>query len=95
MLLFGGLWISLWLPVGAKSCSDLTDKGKISSAEGEYLLSFCKNVSPAFLTGYVAVQSLKQPEMAQICLRFSYPLPHCAAPFCSADGICREILLWS
>ena len=38
-------------PVGAKSCSDLTDKGKISSAEGEYLLSFCNNVSPAFLTG--------------------------------------------
>ena len=27
-------------PVGAKSCSDLTDKGEISSAEGEYLLSF-------------------------------------------------------
>ena len=46
-------------PVGAKSCSDLTDKGEISSAEGEYLLSFCNNVSPAFLTGYVAVQSLK------------------------------------
>ena len=57
-------------PIGAKSCSDLTDKGEISSAEGEYLLSFCNNVSPAFLTGYVAVQSLKQPEMAQICLLF-------------------------
>lgn len=66
-------------PVGAKSCSDLTDKGKISSAEGEYLLSFCNNVSPAFLTGYVAVQSLKQPEMAQICLLF----PILAALCCS------------
>ena len=65
-------------PVGAKSCSDLTDKGKIS-AEGEYLLSFCNNVSPAFLTGYVAVQSLKQPEMAQICLLF----PILAALCCS------------
>lgn len=66
-------------PVGAKSCSDLTDKGEISSAEGEYLLSFCNNVSPAFLTGYVAVQSLKQPEMAQICLLF----PILAALCCS------------
>lgn len=66
-------------PVGAKSCSDLTDQGAVSSAEGEYLLSFCNNVSPAFLTGYVAVQSLKQPEMAQICLL----LPILAALCCS------------
>lgn len=66
-------------PVGAKSCSDLSGEGKISSAEGEYLLSFCNNVSPAFLTGYVAVQNLEQPEMAQLCLL----LPGLAAWCCS------------
>lgn len=66
-------------PVGAKSCSDLTCEEKISSSEGEYLLSFCNNVSPAFLSGYVASQCLGMKERAQICLL----LPILAALCCS------------
>ena len=66
-------------PVGAKSCSDLTCEGKISSAEGEYLLSFCNNVSPVFLSGYVASQCLGMKEGVQICLL----LPILSALCCS------------
>lgn len=66
-------------PVGAKNCSDLTDKGLISSAEGEYLLSFCNNVSPSFITGYVAMQSLHTPELSIVC----FLLPTFSALTCS------------
>ena len=37
-------------PTGAKITGDLTRAGRISAEEGNYLLGFCNNVSPAFLT---------------------------------------------
>lgn len=45
-------------PMGAKLAADLYQYGKISRREAEYLLTFCNNPSPAFLTTY----------LAQICL---------------------------
>lgn len=45
-------------PMGAKLASDLYSYGKISRREAEYLLTFCNNASPAFITTY----------LAQICL---------------------------
>ncbi|MDO4273293.1 MAG: hypothetical protein Q4D16_06480 [Eubacteriales bacterium] len=45
-------------PMGAKLASDLYRYGKISRREAEYLLTFCNNASPAFITTY----------LAQICL---------------------------
>ncbi len=46
-------------PMGAKLAADLYRYGKISRREGEYLLTFCNNPSPAFLTTYLAHVCLK------------------------------------
>lgn len=45
-------------PMGAKLAADLYGFGKLGRREAEYLLTFCNNPSPAFLTTY----------LAQICL---------------------------
>ena len=45
-------------PTGAKITGDLTRAGRISAEEGNYLLGFCNNVSPAFLTGFCMTKSL-------------------------------------
>ena len=45
-------------PMGAKACADMTSSGKISPAEGQFLLSFCNNASPMFLLNYLFLQSL-------------------------------------
>ncbi len=45
-------------PMGAKACADMTTTGKISSTEGQFLLSFCNNASPMFLLNYLFLQSL-------------------------------------
>lgn len=41
-------------PMGAKLASDLYQYEKISKREAEYLLTFCNNPSPAFVTTYLA-----------------------------------------
>lgn len=41
-------------PMGAKTCSEFLDDGRISSQEACYLLSICNHPSPMFLLGYVA-----------------------------------------
>jgi len=45
-------------PVGAKACADLYAQGKISYREANFLLCFCNNASPMFLTGYAACTCL-------------------------------------
>lgn len=41
-------------PMGAKLTSDLFSNQKISRREANYLLTFCNNASPAFITSYLA-----------------------------------------
>ncbi len=41
-------------PMGAKAASDLYANGRISKREAEYLLTFCNNASPAFISTYLA-----------------------------------------
>lgn len=48
-------------PVGAKACADEVKNKRITKEEGQYLLSFCNNVSPAFLTGFLSLGILKKP----------------------------------
>lgn len=48
-------------PMGAKVTADLVENRKITIAEGQYLLSFCNNVSPVFLMNYVVYDSMKNP----------------------------------
>jgi len=45
-------------PMGAKVTADLVCSGHISKQEGQYLLSFCNNVSPMFIISYVVLQNL-------------------------------------
>ena len=46
-------------PIGAKVTADLVKTKQISSQEGKYLLSFCNNTSPAFITSYIVLQNFK------------------------------------
>lgn len=55
-------------PLGAKTCADLVKQNDISLEEGQYLLSFCNNPSPMFITCYVAEQCLKMPHLRYFLL---------------------------
>lgn len=55
-------------PMGAKVTGDLLRKQYITDDEGRYLLSFCNNTSPMFITSYVIWQNLKQTEDTIIIL---------------------------
>lgn len=43
-------------PMGAKTASDFLDSGRISPAEGQYLLAISNHPSPMFVLGYVMAQ---------------------------------------
>lgn len=45
-------------PVGARLISLQMKEGKLSAAEGQYLLSFCNNVSPMFCISFGVMQTL-------------------------------------
>lgn len=40
-------------PMGAKVVADMLEQKQISRKQGEYLLSFCNNIGPLYLLGYV------------------------------------------
>lgn len=62
-------------PVGAKVTAELVKTNRISAAEGNYLLSFCNNTSPAFITSYVIIQNLKAESMLIPTLAILYLSP--------------------
>ena len=62
-------------PVGARTAGDLVRNRKISREEGQYLLSFCNNASPAFLTGYCLTDCLKLPKLVPLSLGLIYGVP--------------------
>ncbi|MCI8416167.1 MAG: transporter [Lachnospiraceae bacterium] len=68
-------------PMGAKIAGDLVREGKITPAEGNYLLLFCNNVSPAFLMGFCLTEQLKAPALLSITLGLVYGLPLLLAVF--------------
>lgn len=68
-------------PVGAKLAGDLVREGRITLEEGNYLLSFCNNASPAFLAGYCLTDSLKCPKLLIPSLLLVYGVPLVAALF--------------
>lgn len=59
-------------PVGAKTASDLYKEKKITDQEAKYLLSFCNNTSPMFLTGYLVVQHLQKESLIVPALLIYY-----------------------
>ena len=58
------------LPVGAKTIAALTESGRITKKEGQYLLPLCNNPSPLFLLGFLSVSVLKRPDLryAILCI---------------------------
>lgn len=50
-------------PMGAKVTADLLRQGRISKAEGQYLLSFCNNTSPMFIISYVVWQNFQKESL--------------------------------
>ena len=40
-------------PMGAKITADMLENRKITEKQGEYLLSFCNNIGPLYMLGYV------------------------------------------
>lgn len=82
-------------PMGAKTTSDLLNANKISRSEASYLLSFCNNISPAFILSYVVAQNMKErnlcipffliltftPLMLSFIFRLFYRLPESSCSF--------------
>lgn len=62
-------------PMGAKVVADLVREKLISPAEGDYLLGFCNNVSPAFFINYVCLLSLHYPSPPWKLILLFYSLP--------------------
>lgn len=62
-------------PVGAKILAQLKAAGQIPEPEARYLLSFCNNVSPAFLITFLATEQLKRPDLAVPTLFLVYGGP--------------------
>lgn len=49
-------------PMGAKLTGDLYGAGKITKKEASYLLTFCNNASPMFLSTYLVISILGRPD---------------------------------
>ena len=50
-------------PVGAKVTADLVKNKQISLKEGNYLLSFCNNTSPNFISSYIISQQFRETSL--------------------------------
>lgn len=64
-------------PMGAKVIADLVRERHISLQEGEYLLGFCNNVSPAFFLNYVCLVKLGYSSIPWKFVLLFYLLPVC------------------
>jgi len=60
------------IPVGAKAIADLVDRNDIGLREGQYLLSFCNNASPMFVTSFIAITQLKEPSLSYKLLLINF-----------------------
>lgn len=50
-------------PMGAKVSADLVNNGYITKNEGEYLLSFCNNISPVFIINFITMKILDRQDL--------------------------------
>lgn len=60
-------------PMGAKIIADMLEKKQISQKEGEFLLTFCNNIGPLYMLGYV--MPLFQWSSTFKILLFMYGIP--------------------
>ena len=50
-------------PIGAKVTAELVKRKQISLSEGNYLLSFCNQTSPAFISSFIVLQTWKDSSL--------------------------------
>ena len=62
-------------PSGAKILSDLLKTDQISQREASWLLGFCNNISPAFLSTYFLTLHLAHPEKIPLTFLLLYGIP--------------------
>ena len=62
-------------PMGAKTICDLREGGGLSRQEAAFLLTFCNNASPGFVTGFLAVSCLGGPSLGLPLLLILYGVP--------------------
>ncbi len=62
-------------PTGARITGELVRTRHISAEEGDYLLGFCNNVSPAFLIGFCVTKSLGRPSLTGPALLLAFGVP--------------------
>ncbi len=62
-------------PIGSKLSADMVKKGHISLTEGQILLCFCNNVSPAFLITYLNDQVINLPQYATKIMAMMITVP--------------------
>ena len=79
-------------PMGGKTASDLIRSGRITKAEGAYLLSFCNNTSPMFVVSFVAAQNLKRPALALPALGILW-ISAIACSFLFRRNLARKVYL--
>ena len=61
-------------PMGAKTCSEFLDHGRISLKEARYLLAISNHPSPMFLLGYVATNLSPALSMTTVLLSLYLPI---------------------
>ena len=59
-------------PMGARVTADLILAGRITREEGNYLLTFTNNTSPAFIINFICAAQLKAPQLTFVFLGILY-----------------------
>lgn len=62
-------------PIGSKLSADLVKRKQISAREGQILISFCNNVSPAFIVTYLIHNIISLPGLHHIILAVMIAVP--------------------
>ena len=61
-------------PMGAKIVADMLEKNQLSQKEGQYLLSFCNNIGPLYILGYVIPLFQYPNTVPFLILMYSIPI---------------------
>ncbi len=62
-------------PMGAKTIGDLYGEGAFSREHAQYLLCFCNNVSPGFISGFVVRSCLGRDDLLPLVFLILYGVP--------------------
>ena len=62
-------------PLGAKTAAQLIREGRLSTKEGQYLMNFCNNLSPAFIVSFVCGTLLNNTAIIPKVLLILYGTP--------------------